>query len=350
MAEPIKIQGQSGARIAYLDKLRVISLIAVVILHTVAPGWETANIYSYQWKAVNVVNSCVRWCVPVFVMISGSLFLGKEISIKKLYSKYILRMLMAFIGWSAIYTLFTSGDRIKAFFTGYYHMWYILMTIGLYMCVPVVRVITQNEKITKYYLLLAFVFVFLLPEVKILLVDFASDSFNTVVDLLANSIDRLGMQFLFGYVSYFMLGYMLSQAELKRQTRSIIYALGVAGFAYTIGMSFFVAYRYQTYCNQFFGNFTVNVLVQAIAIYVWMKYRNEDARETKALASLAKWSFGAYILHAPIIEQLNKRIGLNVLSFNPILSSIVIAVIVLVVSYLFSAILNQIPVIKRYLV
>lgn len=52
-------------------------------------------------------------------------------------------------------------------------------------------------------------------------------------------------------------------------------------------------------------------------------------------------------MHLLIIEQLNIRFGLNTLSINPILAVVFIGVIVFVVSYVISAILNHIPVIKN---
>lgn len=38
------------------------------------------------------------------------------------------------------------------------------------------------------------------------------------------------------------------------------------------------------------------------------------------MQKLSKYSFGAYLVHALLIEQLDNRAGLNMLSFNPVLS------------------------------
>lgn len=61
-------------RITYLDYLKVFATFAVIILHVVAQNWYITDVNSFGWKTLNVYSSMVRWAVPVFVMISGSLF------------------------------------------------------------------------------------------------------------------------------------------------------------------------------------------------------------------------------------------------------------------------------------
>ena len=61
---------------------------------------------SLEWKVFNFFESIVRWSVPIFVMISGSLFLGREIPLRKMYSKYIFRMVI----------FFSMGYHIRSFY------------------------------------------------------------------------------------------------------------------------------------------------------------------------------------------------------------------------------------------
>lgn len=68
------------------------------------------------------------------------------------------------------------------------------------------------------------------------------------------------------------------------------------------------------------------------------------------IQKLAKYSFGAYLVHVLIIKQLNLIFGLNTLSFNPALSVVVIGIIVFVISFLISAILNNLFLLKNYIV
>ena len=85
-------------RIYWLDLLRIISILSMILLHVAASFWYVSPSNSYNWIIMNIYDSLVRFCVPVFLMISGALFLSqKEINIKKLYTKNILRLLISLI-------------------------------------------------------------------------------------------------------------------------------------------------------------------------------------------------------------------------------------------------------------
>lgn len=153
-------------RIIYFDYLRVCATFAVMILHISAPNWYTTDVNGFEWQVFNFFDSIVRWGVPVFVMISGALFLNREISLKTLYSKYVFRMVISFLVWSVIYTFFGGGNLVDKMPTmlvqGHYHMWFIPMIIGLYICIPLIKPIVECEKrpciIWRWHLSLGFLF------------------------------------------------------------------------------------------------------------------------------------------------------------------------------------------------
>ncbi|SFO21753.1 Acyltransferase family protein [Pseudobutyrivibrio sp. UC1225] len=90
-------------RKVYCDYLRFFAVFAVCVLHVSAFNWACTDVNSLEWQVFNFYESIVRWGVPIFLMISGTLFLNREISIKKLFSKYIFRMVVAFVFWSLFY-------------------------------------------------------------------------------------------------------------------------------------------------------------------------------------------------------------------------------------------------------
>lgn len=168
-------------RIEYLDILRIVATIAVIMIHVAASRWYFGDINSFDWIVIVTYDGIVRWAVPIFVMISGVLFLEKEnIGITQLYRKYIFKIVIVFIIWSAIYLLdsvmrdnLNSKECIVKFFRGEFHMWYLHMIVGLYMLVPLLKEIVRNMTLTKYFLALTLVFTFVLPYIAdlFLLVD-----------------------------------------------------------------------------------------------------------------------------------------------------------------------------------
>ncbi|GAB7209335.1 acyltransferase [Dickeya oryzae] len=57
---------------------RIVSTFAVIVLHISAYTVSLAELGSLSWWAGNIYDSLTRWCVPVFVMISGALLLSPE--------------------------------------------------------------------------------------------------------------------------------------------------------------------------------------------------------------------------------------------------------------------------------
>lgn len=62
----------------YLDLLRIISALAVIVIHLASDRLVFSTPNSFEWQSLNLLNSISRFCVPVFVMISGALFLEKK--------------------------------------------------------------------------------------------------------------------------------------------------------------------------------------------------------------------------------------------------------------------------------
>ena len=70
-------------RVAFVDGLRILSIFAVVVVHICADGWGKLPVSDPDWRILNIFASSVRWCVPLFVMISGIFMLkpDKHISV-----------------------------------------------------------------------------------------------------------------------------------------------------------------------------------------------------------------------------------------------------------------------------
>ena len=80
-------------RIAYLDILRLVATLAVIFIHVVADGLPL-SFGQYNWYVAVVGGSLVRWAVPVFVMISGALYLNpqKQITTKTVLKRKVPRL------------------------------------------------------------------------------------------------------------------------------------------------------------------------------------------------------------------------------------------------------------------
>lgn len=372
-----------------------------MIIHISAQHFYDTDVYGVAWQSFNIYDSIFRWGVPVFAMISGALFLSRDIPAKKIYSKYVLRMATAFIGWCFIYYL-TGGQSIQDQFLGLfrdgktyryieilncpYHLWFVLTISGIYICLPIIKKIVEDIRITRYFLIVAFIFTSVLPLISVVVTDFGGMRLGELQSVLDSDISSMNMYLVSGYVCYFILGYYLSTIDVEKKYRILIYVAGILGALFTIFMNSTVAMRTGEFCGNYYGYYYVNVLAESVALFVLFKYigearkqrdsqkatqlinsdttdiqDSEDFGDTKDnsirvskidvfVHKLSKYSFGAYLVHLLIVYKLDSHFKIDTLTFNPIISVIAIAGLVFIIAFTISFVLNQIPIVKKYVV
>ena len=120
---------------------------------------------------------------------------------------------------------------------------------------------------------------------------------------------------------------------------------------FTVGVNSLAAIHRQTPLQNYFGYSCVNVMFEAVAVFELFKNIHfKENKYSKFIVLMSKWSFGAYLVHALIIELLSRRLGLTTLSFSSYIAVPTIGLVVFICSYLVSAVLNCIPLIKKYIV
>lgn len=131
-----------------LDVLRILACLAVVTFHT-APGWgESTHLAvdgSIERCIYTIYHSFSAWCVPIFMMLTGYLFMqpSKDLPLKKLYGKYILHILIVLIVWDVFY-MWVNHAWSYHVLTNTTDLWYLGMLIGYYMVMPVMRQLALN--------------------------------------------------------------------------------------------------------------------------------------------------------------------------------------------------------------
>ncbi len=173
-------------RIAYINELRVIATLCVVLIHSIIID---ENTLLHSEIATLMFYKNVLWCVvPLFVMISGALFLNpsKETSYKAM-GKYVRRIFLALVVFGlpmCFMELLYGGEKVSAvlifdtltnWVTGHSwgHMWYLYMLLGLYLVTPIIKpfVVEASDTELKISLGLLFVLSVLFPLIERMGVD-----------------------------------------------------------------------------------------------------------------------------------------------------------------------------------
>lgn len=351
-------------RTAYFDYLRVLANYAVIVIHVVALGIYVFDVSSSDWKVLNFYTSIFRWCVPVFLMISGALFLNRDdITLKKLFTKYVFRLFTAYWVWSFVYYLF-DGDSVKSqlfnlikykplesihrISQSRYHLWFVPMIICIYICIPIIKQIVKNQKASLYFLLLSFIYWLLIPQINVIFNDCLEGENlifcnNSIYEVIQKFTPSLVTNFIF----YFVLGYELSKRQLKREQRIIIYIMGLIGAVFTVYMNQFAAGKSIELIGNYGEYNRVNVAFEAVAIFELFK--NIPFKTRKSVVYLSKLSFGAYLVHDLFIQRI-KVLWVNELLTPYAISIPIIALFILLMSFAFSALLRLIPYLNKYIV
>jgi len=346
-------------RIWSFDLLRIVAALGVVSLH-MTPSVETCGgVGTLSFQVSMFTNALFRWCVPVFFMLSGALFLSpsRPFSTEKLFRKTIMHIVTSFVFWSAfyaiVYCIITGKGKwtfLNQFFVGHYHMWYLFSILGMYLLTPLLRLITASRQKTEYLLVLGMICFFLLPqgiEFILLLPVPHADVFASMQVAITrlNPLPR-------GYVLFFyVLGYYLSAFAPSRCMRRSLYAAGIAGYILTSCLTIWHSSKIGNVSTLFSEPTSFTVLLTAAAVFVFFQHRfstlDLHARSARVVVELSACSFGVYLLHPFFIERLQLPIAIQPLLLMP--STIAAAFFVFLLSLSVSFLLRRTKIIGKYI-
>ncbi len=331
-----------------IDILRVLAMLCVIWVHV--GGMKTGSLptsdTNCQWLIF--LKSIVTWQVPVYVMISGRFFLDPErqMSFSKIF-KAIKRLVIAFIVWNVVYQIYYIltdayvGQNWKGILSqsliGPYHFWYLYMIVGLYLITPFLRKITEEKRLSEYFIVLFFMFMLLTKYcVKLPFV-------GPTLDSMLNSMD---MNFVLGYSGYYVLGYYLRRYPLSDKIELMLYICGSVLLLSGAASNTICSIRENAYTERFTGYTNPNTIIVAVAIYTLFTKRIgkvQFSEKIKHLISiLSEHSFGVYLVHALILSAF-AAIGLEPTILHPLLAMPLITVLAFMITVVIVMIVRKTP-------
>ena len=138
-------------RIEYIDTLKFVAILAVISVHCFTLNGKAEILH---FRIINF-EQIFRFAVPLFLMISGSLMLNKEIELKEYLSKRMKRVCYPLLFFTVILLLFTT---LQNFVLTFY--WYPWMMIGVVLAIPIINKFIQysNEREIEYYTYIYYIY------------------------------------------------------------------------------------------------------------------------------------------------------------------------------------------------
>lgn len=337
--------------IAYADIARIAAAFAVVLLHVAGARLISVPIGSEEFFWAAFFDCAMRWSVPLFVMLSGMLFLNKEkqIRIKTIYTKNILRMVTAFIFWSYVYNVYTAYAETRviahalklAFFRipqGAMHTWFLFVIVGLYIVLPFVKRMTENmtKSEAEYFIILSIILTFLPKTLS---------SFEFFEPLLSY-INKFEINYAAGYVGLFVAGWYIDTFSHGRLFRLGVYCAGMFGFIYMFWTTVYFSFERGVIADEFMSFKSLSAFLMAFAVMLLLKSMYADKsfkrRTNSNLAYYSKYTFGIYLVHE-LILNITAAKGWVILPEMPYIGICVEAVIIFVISGLITGIITALP-------
>lgn len=340
-----------------LDLFRIFACVMVLILHAAGHNWSKVSPESAAWQAFNFYDVLVRSAVPLFFMLSGKLFLSRDdISLKRLFSKNIFKLVFVYFLWSFLYavdtiglkSLMTSFDLSQlwsVFVSGKYHLWYLPSLISVYLLIPVFISIKsyKNGKMLDYIAILFFIFSIAGYSIQLLPLD--------------GSVTELFRKFSFvfdGYCGYFLFGHILDKysERLKRIPTFVLVFLFFITVSATAAGSCFLSVRAGKGIAVLYDGFFISTFVEAATIFMlFLRFPQLNLSKTagKVIQKLSKYTLFVYLFHPYVIEHVYLWFGLDTLSFAPVLSVPLISLGLFAVCVAVAMILDKIPFVRKVL-
>lgn len=330
----------------WLDNARVIAIFTVILLHVSVGGYhgEAGTLLWYYTTGTDVL---VRCCVPLFVMVSGSLLLeshGTE-SLKDFYKKRMAKVLVPILLWSMFYIVwgyfrenvqedFTVSYVIQKFASGkpYYHLWYMYMLLGLYAFTPVFRVIVTHLKMKELMFFVA--------------LTFGIKTIHAYYEAAYVGESNLFLTWFLTYVPFYFMGYIVRHYELPVSTAKLsLWALFLAILGPTLA-----CYIMQNVegglTAYFFNNLNLMNIIWAVSAMFLLRRLEKPLFGEKLTANLAKWTFGIYLLHMVPLAYIHDAEGfwsmVSPYAYTPLFS-----LAVFVSTALLTWALSHVPVLKK---
>ena len=291
-----------------IDLLRIISILAVVLIHTTTRTLEATKFDLERVPWTLFLNQISRFAVPLFFMLSGfvlELNYPFHASYFTYLKKRIARIFVPYVFWSAIYYFFVYEQHTEGFIQtlihgdASYQMYFIPSLLLFYLIFPLVH---------KFYSILSNRWILII--LGILQIHLLYDDYFIKPVL---TFYPLRICFLSYFI--FLLGVIASHHKqrlisfvTKWKTALILLMISSGGYIFYEGFSLFLKTKNYLY---FYSQWRVSILIYSILVasllYVFFQ---KPLKGYQTLKEISKLTFFVFFIHVIILEKVWGKIAL----------------------------------------
>ncbi len=339
----------------YLDNLRAMSIIGVVIIHIASPLMNMNYNQNWEyWWIGNFFNSITRFAVPVFLMLSGATLFGRSESYFEFIKKRYSRILFPFVFWIPFYYIFRwwalndshklkFQDNIWEWISTIFisegiskHFWYIYMILFLYPFLPFVS--NYFKKTKKKSLIIILLIWLIITQISL------SNNLNPY-NWSGKYIEKF-TGYLY-YLGYIIWGYFLKTIIINQKQLKFILILFFLSILVPFCGSYLMSVHSGKQNLQLYSYLHLNTIVQSISIFIVFKKINiTNTYFTRIIQTLSKYSYGIYIVHIMVLGILWNN-GIYWRIAYPLFSVAILTIIAILIPISVLFVLDKIPFFKK---
>lgn len=332
----------SGKRIFYLDELRVVAILCVILCHT-ARFYGDFKYTSLKVAIPGFLDIIGLVGVPLFFMISGALLLNRTYTLGDFFKRRFTRILYPAVFWIAIavilYAFIKPSNILPVIFGINNFTWFIWVMVGIYLIIPVINSFIKEYGIkgTEYFLAIWFITIIL----------------NT---LGMYPFKNLELTFFAGFLGYSVAGYYLANKDFKINKLALT-IIGIAMFVVFTVLNMYRVYNGTTFTQQYL---TVYVSLASIGVFIAFRSFSEYCDQFKstslsriheklknnkfgvAIFTVSICSYGMYFANSII------RIIINPMHIHSLKLFPVLYLIMAVGSFAIVFAMSKVPVLKKF--
>lgn len=345
----------SPNRILYLDEVRSLAIILVVLGHLIR--FFSRDFAS--WQIGSAIFSFTRIGIPLFFTVSGALLLTRKHDIKQFLEKRFKRVFMPFSFWIVVYMILgillwqyePTLQYVYEIIFGIHIMcelfWFIWSLMGVYLLIPVLSsFIREYGDFGSKYLIVITIILSILCTIGFFNDTHIKHDFRVIFNF-------------FPVLGYFILGSYIHNHEFSYSKRKMFF-IGIAMFV--IGI---VGHFLKIYYNGLGGYtlapvdlFDLFVVMESIGLFIAFKYADvkmisdklkpvKEQTLGKIIVTFSSCSFGIYFAHYILIQYFFRSGFMRWWGYkNLFIYFPLSAIIVIGLSWALIYVMSKIPILK----
>lgn len=353
---PVNELSMRTEHLTQYDAIRIVAALGVVATHEAGAFPQLAS-GVYAKDIGLLVFSATRWCVPLFILLSGALLLKNDRidNLQVFYIRRFAKILPPVLFWTFAYGIrvIFSGNphalrdiamRVALGMTAN-HLWYLHMLAGLYLAAPFLQKLSncfapKTVGIAAVYLLTCL-------------------GIDTTFSLFFGAPGRHTRTFLLywmPYVGYFLAGptFGIRPPHLtKPRTKVICGILLVISITLGVTANFAIPPSLtdrESFLSSYFNPF---VILQALILFRLLSYLDfpsPDSPKGRWLVRLGQLTFGTYLVH-PMVSQMLKSFRIMEIGQPTLAESLCVLLLrillVTLMSVALTAIIKRVPILRN---